>query len=486
MMATFAIDVLYTYEYNTYEYISERSLFMFYGRKQELQKLEKEYCKPHSLCAIYGSRRIGKTSLINEFVKDKKCIVFQAKEVSNNDNLKYFSNKISEYLNRNDEFSYSSWEKAFDAAISSFKGEKGIIVIDEYPYLVKSYSGIASIIQDVFDNKISNNNIMLILAGSNLSFMEKELNDKQSPLYKRTTMKMKLNKLPFDEATLFLDNYSNEDKMKFLCVFGEFPYYLSKIQTNLSFEENIKNLLFNETSILLDVPKLVISNSSREQGFYNSILLNLAGKKKGLSELSKLMNEEITKVNKYLKTLINSEIVVKREMFNSKRQTYYYIYDPVLRFYYQFLMNNIDKIEAGYGEVLYERMRKDIDLFISRSFEDISISYMEYLGRTNKLNGIYYPIQNLIIEKSELGRSIEIDGVAKDNDSLLVIECKFTNEPRTIADYKKMQENTSIKMFSSIKHFEYYIISKSGFENSLLNNKSDDLHLVSLDEMFRF
>lgn len=457
---------------------------MFYGRKNELEKLENEYLKPNSLCSIYGSRRIGKTSLINEFIKDKKCIMFQAKEVSNKDNLKSFSYKILESFNRDDEYSYSTWEKAFDAAISFFKNEKGVIVIDEYPYLVKSYNGITSIIQDVFDNKIKNSNIMLILSGSNLSFMERELNDKQSPLYKRTTLKMKINKLSFDEAIFFLRNYSNEDKMKFLCMFGEYPYYLSKIDNNLSFEDNVKHLLFNENSILLDVPKLVLSNSSREQGFYNSILLALAGKKKGLTEISALMNEEITKVNKYIKTLIDAEIIIKKEMFNSQRQTYYYIVDPILRFYYKYLLKNIDKIEAGYGLMLYERLKDDINQFISYSFEDISISYMEYLGRKGKLNGIYYPIQNLIIEKSELGRSIEIDGIAKDGDSLIVIECKYTNDKRTIKDFEKMKENTSIKMFVSIKKIEYYILSKSGFDESLLNIKDDNLHLISLDDMF--
>lgn len=457
---------------------------MFYGRKNELEKLESEYLKPNSLCSIYGSRRIGKTSLINEFIKDKKCIMFQAKEVSNKDNLKSFSYKILENFNRDDEYSYSTWEKAFDAAISFFKNEKGVIVIDEYPYLVKSYNGITSIIQDVFDNKIKNSNIMLILSGSNLSFMERELNDKQSPLYKRTTLKMKINKLPFDEAILFLQNYSNEDKMKFLCMFGEYPYYLSKIDNNLSFEDNVKHLLFNENSILLDVPKLVLSNSSREQGFYNSILLALAGKKKGLTEISTLMNEETTKVNKYIKTLIDAEIIIKKEMFNSQRQTYYYIVDPILRFYYKYLLKNIDKIEAGYGLMLYERLKKDINQFISYSFEDVSISYMEYLGRKGKLNGIYYPIQNLIIEKSELGRSIEIDGIAKDGDSIIVIECKYTNDKRTIKDFEKMKENTSIKMFATIKRIEYYILSKSGFDESLLNIKDDNLHLISLDDMF--
>lgn len=458
---------------------------MFYGRTKELAKLEKEYLKKNSFCTIYGTRRIGKTSLINEFIKNKKHIMFQAKEVSNSDNLKSFSFKILESLNRNDEYVYSSWEKAFEAAISSFGDEKGVIVIDEYPYLVKSYEGISSIIQDVYDNKLKNNNIMLILSGSNLSFMEKELNDKQSPLYKRVTLKMKVGKMPFDEAILFLSNYSNEDKIKFLCIFGEYPFYLSKIDKELSFEENLKELLFNENSILLDGPKLLLSNSTREQSFYNSILLYLAGKRKSLMEISRLMNEEVTKINKYIKTLLDAEIIIKNEMFNSTRQTYYYIEDPVLRFYYQFLLNHIEQIEAGYGEILYERLKEKINSFISYSFEDIAISYMENQSRKGKLNGIFYPIKNLVIEKSELNRSIEIDGIAKDEDSLLVIECKFTNKKRTIQDYRKMIENMSIKMFSNAKNIDYYIISKNGFDEELLNIKSKNLHLISLDDMFK-
>lgn len=458
---------------------------MFYGRKKELAKLEKEYLKDNSFCSIYGTRRIGKTSLINEFLIGKKHIMFQAKEVSDSDNLKYFSFKVSEAFHRNDEYVYSSWEKAFDAAISFFHGEKGVIVIDEYPYLVKSYEGISSIIQDIYDNKLKNSHIMLILSGSNLSFMEHELNDKQSPLYKRLTLKMKVNKMPFDEAVLFLSHYPNEDKIRFLCMFGQYPFYLSKINENLSFEENLKELLFNENSILLDCPKMMLSNSSREQGFYNSILLYLAGKKKSLTELSRLMNEDVTKVNKYMKTLTDAQIVIKKEMFHSKRRSYYYIEDPVLRFYYQFLFSNIEKIEAGFGEAVFDKSKDDIHSFISYSFEDVAISYMEGLSINGKLGGIFYPIQNLVIEKSELNRSIEIDGLAKDGDSLLVLECKFTNKKRTRNDYVRMIENTSIQMFSGIRKTDYYIISKSGFEADLLKLEDKNLHLISLDDMFR-
>ena len=196
------------------------------------------------------------------------------------------------------------------------------------------------------------------------------------------------------------------------------------------------------------------------------------------------MNEDITKINKYINILLEAEIVVKNEMFNSSRQTYYYIEDPVIRFYFQFLLYNIEKIEAGYGLMLYERLKDDIHSFISHSFEDVAICYMEYLSSSGKLNGIFYPFKKLIIDNSELNRSIEIDAIGKDEHSLVVVECKYTNKKRTIYDYQRMVENMSIKMFSGYKKIDYYIISKSGFEDNLLNCKNENLHLISLNDMF--
>ncbi len=91
-----------------------------------------------------------------------------------------------------------------------------------------------------------------------------------------------------------------------------------------------------------------------------------------------------------------------------------------------------------------------------------------------------------MIEKSELNRSIEIDGIAKDNHSLLVVECKYTNKKKTVSGYEKMKENVSIKMFSDIKRTDFYIISKCGFDDSLRHLKEDNLHLITIDDMFRF
>ncbi len=69
---------------------------MFVGRHQELEQLNQAYQEnDFQFTVIYGRRRIGKTSLINEFLKDKKAIYYVALEENAEDNLKRFSDAIS-------------------------------------------------------------------------------------------------------------------------------------------------------------------------------------------------------------------------------------------------------------------------------------------------------------------------------------------------------------------------------------------------------
>ena len=50
----------------------------FIGRKSELSKLDAEYNRDSSFVVIYGRRRVGKTTLIKEFLKEKTAFYFLA------------------------------------------------------------------------------------------------------------------------------------------------------------------------------------------------------------------------------------------------------------------------------------------------------------------------------------------------------------------------------------------------------------------------
>ena len=71
---------------------------MFIGRTRELMELEKLYnTSKFQMAVIYGRRRIGKTRMIQEFIKDKAAVYIMAVESSLSTNLELLSSAIYEF-----------------------------------------------------------------------------------------------------------------------------------------------------------------------------------------------------------------------------------------------------------------------------------------------------------------------------------------------------------------------------------------------------
>jgi AAA+ ATPase superfamily predicted ATPase len=72
---------------------------MFIGRERELEALEHMYVKQSfQMAVVYGRRRIGKTALLNEFVKGKESLYLPAEEVNDALNLRKFSRLLGEMM----------------------------------------------------------------------------------------------------------------------------------------------------------------------------------------------------------------------------------------------------------------------------------------------------------------------------------------------------------------------------------------------------
>lgn len=455
---------------------------MFLGRERELEELNKRY-KSNKLefGIIYGPRRIGKTSLINEFLKDKKHIYFQAKQTSDYDNLLNFSHEISKFFSNDSSFVFDNIGFALEYIANNVKNEKIVVVIDEYAYFNNEKNGYSSYLQDFIDNKMRNKKIMLILSGSNISLM-KSLLDKNAPLYQRQTFVMELKRLPFNEMKLFVEDLSDEDKSKYLSIFGGFPYYLRMIDKNNSFNNNIYELLFSEYGTLIDAPNDILSQSIRNQAVYNSILVAIANRKKSIKDISDVIHEPSTKVAKYISILIETGLIEKRETFNGNaKMNYYEISDPLIRFWYKFIFNEKDRISLGYGKEIFKENSDRINEFIAHGFEDIAIAYMNELNKEKKLGHLYSLFKNYKVDNSKLGRSIEIDGLAQYDSNLIVVECKYRKDKFSLTMFNHLKENVSI--FDGYKHIEYYLFSKSGFDDEL--KKMNNVHLIGLKELFK-
>ena len=162
----------------------------FYCREEELRKLNKRYHAGDFECIIiYGRRRVGKTTLINEFCKDKPTIFFSALNTTEIENLESLSKSIMNYERPDMDVTpeFKTYDAALDELTALATHERIVFVIDEYPYLAKAKPSISAMLQHIIDHKWNNSKMFLILCGSSMSFMENQVLGQESPLYGRRT-----------------------------------------------------------------------------------------------------------------------------------------------------------------------------------------------------------------------------------------------------------------------------------------------------------
>ena len=159
---------------------------MFIGRKNELQFLEECYhSNKAELVVLYGRRRVGKTELINVFCKDKPHFYYACREYTDIQQLQSFTDKIHSYHIPSLDLvgRFEDWEKAFLSVLQLPTDQKKILVIDEFPHICKSNPSVPSILQILWDEKLRHENVMIILSGSAMSFIEKDILSEKNPLY---------------------------------------------------------------------------------------------------------------------------------------------------------------------------------------------------------------------------------------------------------------------------------------------------------------
>lgn len=459
---------------------------MFIGRKEELAELSTRFDSGRfEMGVVYGSRRIGKTSLLKEFIKDKAAFYFQAKESSELDNRTAFSIEVNKVIGVPYSFVYPSYSDGFDALLKYAEGKPFVIVIDEIAFVSQSDKGFLSELQFNIDHKFKATEVKLILSGSTISFMKDIIKDKTGPLFQRSTFQMHVKKLIYSDALAFLDGLSAEDKIRYLSIFGEHPFYLEMIDKSRSFDENVFNLLFSRFGNLIDAPNKVLPSASKDQNTYNTILKAIAHRRRTNKEIAEYIGKDPNYVAAYLPRLIDNEIIEKRESFNrNQKMNYYEISDNLIRFWYRFVFDNREEIEQNMGKVIFDENLSEINLFISIGFEDVALSYLTERNVKGELGCYYEVIRGYKVDNSKLGRSIELDGLAKGigkaKNRLLVAECKYRNKALSLAVLEHVRESLSV---FSAEYYDIYLFSKVGFADDLLALNDPLVHLISITDM---
>ena len=463
---------------------------MFYCREEELRLMNRRFEKGRFECiVIYGRRRVGKTALINEFCKDKPTIYFSALNASSQENLEALSKAIYTCNNPNTTASptYHSYDDALDEITAMATQQRLVFVIDEYPYLAKAEKSFSSRLQHIIDHQWQDSKLYLILCGSSMSFMEYQVLGYESPLYGRRTAQFKIQALTYREMTQFHPELELEDQALLYGITGGIPHYINKLDVEGDLDEAILDNLFSTSSYLFEEPENLLKQELREPAIYNSVITAVAGGASRMNEISTKVGLESSICGKYINILLELGILRKETPITEKpgRKTIYMIDDNFFRFWYRFVPKNMSIISAERMSTVYEQaVKKYYPDYMGLIFEKMC---QEYLNRYAKdLPIMLSSIGQWWGTDSAARKEIQIDivGTAVDGDEFIIGSCKYRNEPIGIDELQLIRSYASV--FRKNGTFYYYIFSKGGFTNSLLEaEKRGEVRLITLEDLYK-
>lgn len=465
---------------------------VFIGREKEIADLNELYSQDKfQLFVLYGRRRVGKTTLLNEFCKDKETIFYSAEQSNEKLNLEKFSSLVFNFYGENNLAPFSSWTNALSYIDDRQKDKKLVLVIDEFPYLVRKNKALLSELQHLIDHKLTRGNLFIILCGSYMGFMEKEVLGSKSPLFGRRTAQLHMKPFNYQTSSKFLNGFSNEEKLELYGAFGGTPLYLQQINNNESFEENIKRSYLKVTSYLYEEALLLLRQEVQEPGVYSAIIEAIASGYTKANEISTKIGEDSAKCLKYIKTLCELGILHKETPFGEKeasRKTIYGISDFMFRFWYRYVFANRTLIETGAQQAVWlKKIEPDYNGYMGLVFEKVCADYLSDKNAKGELPILFTSIGRWWGTNPVTHGQEEIDLVANDRKDYIFGECKWRNEKLDLSILRELK--TKADIFSKNRNNTYYFLfSKSGFTDAVKNEvKADNsVILVDLSDIMNF
>lgn len=464
----------------------------FIGRKTELAKLNSEYEHDGAFVVVYGRRRVGKTTLIKEFIKDKTAFYFLATEELESQSMKRLAGVIGRTTNNGliQKASFADWLDLFQIIADHQPNEKKILVIDEFPYLVKTNPAFPSILQNAWDEILKDNNVMLILSGSLIGMMQKHALSYDSPLYGRRTSQMRLSPLPFSDVYKAFD-LSFDEAVKQYAVTGGVPKYMEFFQDKKELIDQLKEVVLSKSSFLYEEPFFLLRSEALSGVNYFSIIKAIADGNHKLGKIASALSLDTSSITPYLTTLIELGFIEKRTPITEKnpeksRKGLYFISDNFIRFWFKYVYPYKGELELDNMQIVIEEINKDFtEKFVAFAYEDICKDIFaklckEEISFTSSRIGSYW--------LNDINNDTEIDVMAIDtpDKKLFAGECKYHIKPVDAQVYfslkEKVENNDEIKKAYPGFKIIYGVFSKSGFTNRMLDIAKENADILLINE----
>ncbi len=438
------------------------------------------------LLVVYGRRRVGKSELLLQWAQDKPHLYLLGDLRSERDHLATVTDRLSEYtgdplLSGNP---ISSWSVVLDYLNRLAAGARLLVILDEFQYFAESTPALPSLIQSAWDQRGRFTQIMLVLCGSYVSFMERETLSYQSPLYGRRTGQLHLQPLGYLDAGQFFPKYSLEDRVLAYAILGGMPFYLSAFDPTKELAANIRSKILEPASVLYSEARLLLMEELREPRNYFSLLRAISFGKTRLNEIAQEAGLTSGVASKYLDVLqglglVDRQLPVTERRPERSRQGIYRITDNYLAFWFRFVLPNVARVQEGDADrVVAERIQPFLTQFAGRRFEEVCMQFVRRHRGTGPL----------AVDFDRVGGwwagGEEIDIIAVNEERVVLVgECKWTTEWMKIGDLNDLRRRAALAGFQ--EPVVYTLFSRSGFDPNLRElAQAEGIRLFGLEELF--
>ena len=415
---------------------------MFVGRKEYLEELEALWTKRSaSLVTCRGRRRIGKSTLIEEFARRSAdhFLVFEGiaprKGMSDRRQREHFCSQLEEQ-NGGKKVHAANWSMAFkalDAAIPT-RG-KTVLLLDEISWMGNYNPDFAGLLKIAWDRLLSKHDrLIVILCGSVSAWIADNILN-STGFVGRDSLDLDVKELCLSECVQVMgkagERLSTAEKLDILAITGGVPKYLAEVRFRESVDENMRRMCFSPRGLLFrefeEIFNEVFGRKSVSRG---KVLRKLADGPMSVAELAKSMKRtaggRLTRILKELEYagFISRDAGLNPETGEPLRQERFRICDSYTRFYFRYIEPDRQSISRGLYRLSSVEQLSGWKTVLGLQLETLVLNHLpEVLPKLGLERSLVLSAAPFF-KKERGGEGLQIDLLIQTKRTALVVEIK--------------------------------------------------------------
>jgi AAA+ ATPase superfamily predicted ATPase len=251
-----------------------------------------------------------------------------------------------------------------------------VLVLDEFPYLVRSDPSLPGKLQEAWDRSLHASPLKLVVCGSSIGMMEEIFLSRRAPLFGPRTGQLRLSPLAPEWVGVLLPRPPVE-VVEIAALFGGVPGYLRRLDANLTPLENLRKHVLTPGEPLFEEVGFLLREELREPRVYQAVLAVISSGATRFGEISSKVGLDGANLSRYLATLaelglVEREVPVTERRPDKSRRGRYRIVDPFVATWYAFVHPNRDRLERGYvDEVVEQRIQPGFQRWLGGAVEPV-------------------------------------------------------------------------------------------------------------------